>query len=32
MSHTPDVIARHGLKPDEYERIVKHLGREPNLV
>jgi phosphoribosylformylglycinamidine synthase subunit PurL len=32
MSHSPEVIARHGLKPDEYERIVGHLGREPNLV
>jgi phosphoribosylformylglycinamidine synthase II len=32
MSHTPDVIARHGLKPDEYQRIVQHLGREPNLL
>jgi phosphoribosylformylglycinamidine synthase subunit PurL len=26
------VLARHGLKPDEYERIVKALGREPNLT
>jgi phosphoribosylformylglycinamidine synthase II len=32
VSHTPEVIASHGLKPDEYERIVKHLGREPNLL
>ena len=31
-AHSPDVIARHGLKPDEYEKIVGHLGREPNLV
>ena len=29
---TPEVVARHGLKPDEYERIQKHLGREPNLT
>src|SRR5262245_22738169 len=27
-----DVIERHGLKPDEYEQIVRHLGREPNLT
>src|SRR6476620_4595232 len=29
---TPDIIADHGLSPDEYERIVKALGRAPNLV
>jgi phosphoribosylformylglycinamidine synthase subunit PurL len=29
---TPEVVARHGLKPDEYERIIRHLGREPNLT
>src|SRR5256886_2055732 len=28
----PRVIERHGLKPDEYERIVQVLGREPNLT
>ena len=28
----PDTIQRHGLKPDEYERIVARLGREPNLT
>ena len=26
------VIERHGLKLDEYERIVQFLGREPNLT
>ncbi len=26
------VLDRHGLKPDEYERIVRTLGREPNLT
>src|SRR5256885_5880282 len=26
------VVERHGLKPDEYERIVQVLGREPNLT
>jgi phosphoribosylformylglycinamidine synthase II len=29
---SPDVVARHGLKPDEYQQIEKHLGRAPNLV
>jgi phosphoribosylformylglycinamidine synthase len=27
-----DVLQRHGLKPDEYERIKGLLGREPNLT
>src|SRR6187455_738779 len=31
MSEAP-VLERHGLKPDEYERIVSLLGREPNLT
>jgi phosphoribosylformylglycinamidine synthase subunit PurL len=26
------VLERHGLKPDEYERIVRFMGREPNLT
>ena len=26
------VLERHGLKPDEYQRIVRFLGREPNLT
>jgi phosphoribosylformylglycinamidine synthase len=29
---TPDIVAEHGLAPEEYDRIVKALGREPNLV
>src|ERR1700674_1771871 len=28
----PQVLERHGLKTDEYERIVGFLGREPNLT
>jgi phosphoribosylformylglycinamidine synthase len=26
------ILERHGLKPDEYERIKAFLGREPNLT
>ena len=26
------VLDRHGIKPDEYERIQKLMGREPNLL
>ena len=29
---TPEIVAEHGLKPDEYDRILNALGREPNLV
>ncbi len=29
---TPDVIASHGIKPDEYQRILDIMGREPNLT
>jgi phosphoribosylformylglycinamidine synthase subunit PurL len=32
VSHTPEIIAAHGLQPDEYDRIVHHLGRAPNLL
>src|SRR5207245_11347638 len=28
----PQILERHGLKPDEYNRIVQFLGREPNLT
>ena len=29
---TPDVVARHGLTPEEYAEVKRHLGREPNLT
>ena len=29
---TPQILERHGLKPDEYDRIVRFMGREPNLT
>ncbi|MCJ2177572.1 phosphoribosylformylglycinamidine synthase subunit PurL [Novosphingobium album (ex Hu et al. 2023)] len=29
---TPDVVEAHGLNPEEYERVLHALGREPNLV
>jgi phosphoribosylformylglycinamidine synthase II len=29
---TPELVARHGLQPDEFERIKKILGREPNFT
>src|SRR5436853_7888821 len=29
---TPQVIASHGITPDEYNRIIQILGREPNYT
>ena len=29
---TPQIVADHGLSPEEYERVLAALGREPNLV
>lgn len=29
---TPDLIAAHGLKPDEYERILEIIGRAPTFT
>ena len=29
---TPEVVARHGLTSEEFERIKKILGREPNFT
>ncbi|WP_299075106.1 phosphoribosylformylglycinamidine synthase subunit PurL [uncultured Ruegeria sp.] len=29
---TPDLIAAHGLKPDEYDMILEIIGREPSFT
>jgi len=29
---TPEVVEAHGLSREEYERVLKAIGREPNLV
>ncbi|NTT85070.1 phosphoribosylformylglycinamidine synthase subunit PurL [Tabrizicola fusiformis] len=29
---TPDLIASHGLKPDEYQRLLGIIGREPTFT
>ncbi|MGH6922628.1 MAG: phosphoribosylformylglycinamidine synthase subunit PurL, partial [Propylenella sp.] len=29
---TPELVADHGLKPDEYQRILDLIGREPTLT
>ena len=31
-SITPEIVAEHGLSPEEYERVLHALGREPNLT
>jgi len=32
LSVTPALLARHGLTPEEYERIVQALGRPPSIT
>lgn len=32
VSVTPEIVAAHGLKPDEYAHILRVLNREPNLT
>jgi phosphoribosylformylglycinamidine synthase len=32
MTMDPRILEQHGLKPDEYDRIVQFMGREPNLT
>ncbi|WP_132035383.1 phosphoribosylformylglycinamidine synthase subunit PurL [Aquabacter spiritensis] len=29
---TPELVAEHGLKPDEYQRFIALIGREPSLT
>jgi phosphoribosylformylglycinamidine synthase subunit PurL len=29
---TPELVKEHGLKPDEYERFTKLIGREPTIT
>jgi len=29
---TPELVAEHGLSPDEYERVLSILGREPSFT
>src|SRR5277367_2587981 len=31
-SITSQIVAEHGLTPEEYQRVLKVMGREPNLV
>ena len=29
---TPEIVAEHGFSPEEYERVLRAMGREPNLT
>src|SRR5256714_4127280 len=29
---TPELVAQHGLKPDEYQRVLDLIGREPSFT
>ena len=29
---TTEIVAEHGLSPQEYERVLHAMGREPNLT
>src|SRR3954464_12014491 len=29
---TPEIVAQHNLKPEEYDKIVQIMGREPNMT
>src|SRR3546814_10125342 len=31
-ANTPEIVADHGLSPEEYARFLNAIGREPNLV
>ena len=32
LTITPQLVAEHGLKPDEYQRILELIGREPTFT
>lgn len=32
MKMTPEILKQHNISPDEYQRILTAIGREPNLV
>ena len=31
-SITPQIVADHGLSPEEYQRVLHAMGREPNMT
>ena len=32
MKITPEIVDKHGIKPDEYKKIIDLIGKEPNIL
>ena len=32
MKITPEIIKKHGIKPEEYKKIISLIGKDPNLL
>ena len=32
MKITPEIINKHGIKPDEYKKIISLISKKPNLL
>ena len=32
MEITPDIINKHGIKTEEYEKIINLIGKKPNIL
>ena len=32
MKITPEIVNKHGIKPDEYKKIIDLIGKKPNLL
>ena len=32
MKITSEIVAKHGIKPNEYKKIINLIGKEPNLL
>ncbi len=32
MKITPEIIDKHGIKPEEYKKIIHLIGKEPNML
>ncbi len=32
MKIISEILNKHGIKPDEYKKIINLIGREPNLL
>ena len=32
MKITPEMVDKHGIKPEEYKKIINLIGKEPNIL